>query len=183
VIDSESIDLVREQRRSTEYELLSKYILDKDLRILSQMGLALRKIENDPVRCQELRGKVLKKYGLRGLHIAGAVQNEIISTFIGIDASATRNPIDLMNRIQKMLNEVDKYVVFVSPEDSVDVRVRQITSRIDVEVPDTVVLYGPWGARTTVHRITSKLEKTFKEYEFTTVESKIKTIVVIEKLR
>jgi hypothetical protein len=180
--DRETIELVREQRHSTEWQILSQYVKDKRLRIIAQTGLSLRRLEDDKEKVDRLRTKILKAHGIEGLHIAEAVQNEVLSTFIGIDSPLSASPADMTNQIERLLNNVEKYIVFVGPEDSVDYRVREIATRLMADVPNTLILYGCRNeARNRVHSIVNRLKKTVSSYEFTVSESKIKTIVVVTR--
>ena len=182
VEDPETIELVREQRHSTEWQILSEYLKDKRLRIIAQIGLSLRKLENDRGKVDKLRIKILKRYGQEGLHIAEAVQNEVLSTFIGVDSPLSKSPADLTNQIEKLLNNVDKFIVFVKPGDNLDRRVKEIGTRLMVDVPNTLILYGCRSdARMNVRSIVKKLEKSTSSYAFTISESKIKTIVIATK--
>jgi hypothetical protein len=180
--DHETIELVRDQRHSTEWQILSPYLADRKLRIVSQIGLTLRKLENDIEKVGRLRTKILRKYGQEGLHIAEAVQNGVLSTFIGIDMSLAQSPADMTNQIETMLNNVDKFIVFVKPEDNVDKVTREIEIRLMADVPRTLILYGCRSeARQRVHSIVKKLERTNPSYTYTISESKIKTIVIVTK--
>lgn len=180
--DRETIELVREQRHSTEWQILSQYVKDRRLRIVAQAGLSLRKLEDDKEKVDRLRMKIRKAHGVEGLHIAEAVQNGVLSTFIGIDSPLSDSPVDMTNQIERLLNNVEKYIVFISPEDNVDHRVREIETRLMADVPNTLILYGCRDeARNKVRSIVSRLKKTVSSYEFTVSESKIKTIVVITR--
>jgi hypothetical protein len=181
--DPETIDLVKSQRQSPEWEILSKYVIDKKLRIIVQMGLTLRKLEDDMERVTRVRNSILRVFATEGLHIAEAVQNGVLSAFIGIDSRLTETPADLTNRIEKMLGEVDKYIVFISMDDIVDQKVKEIGTRLDANVPDTLILYGcRAGAIRKVRSIATKLKRYYGgRYRFTANESDIKIIVVITK--
>ncbi len=133
---------------------------------------------------EKLRNTILNTFGLEGLHIAEAVQNEVLSTYIGINSPTTQRPADLTKRIEKMLNEVDKYIVYISVDDRVEQKIREIETRIYADVPDTLILYGcRAGAITKVRSIATKLKKSIsmKTYRFTASESHLKIIVVISK--
>jgi len=180
--DRETIELVREQRHSMEWQILSQYVTDRRLKIIAQLGLSLRKLENDKEKVDRLRMKILKTYGKEGLHIAEAVQNEVLSTFLGVDMPLVQSPADLTIQIEKLLNNVDKYIVFISPEDIVDRRAKEIETRLMADVPNTLILYGCRSvARTKVRSIVNRLEKSVPSYESTTSESKIKTIAILTK--
>ncbi|HIH05399.1 TPA: hypothetical protein HA372_02445 [Candidatus Woesearchaeota archaeon] len=80
----ETIELVKEQLKSGEWSLCKQYIKDIDLKILVQLGLALRKLESDQVELQNLRDKIVYKYKMKGLHIAQVVQNKILRILLEV---------------------------------------------------------------------------------------------------
>jgi hypothetical protein len=88
VQDKRNIDVVRAERVTEEYNLLERYVPKGRLRILSQMGLTLRAIENEKERVTELRDNIRRKYGNPGLHIAELVQiglvRELLARLVGI---------------------------------------------------------------------------------------------------
>lgn len=140
--DSETIDCVKKQRKGPEWKMLSEIIKDKKLRLLAQMGLALRELENDQEKTQSLRNKIHHKYGRDGLHIAEAVQNNIISNFIGLESPNVGEPIDLTKKVETLLNNIEKYIVFIGPDDKEEVLTRRVATRLDADVPDTLILFG-----------------------------------------
>lgn len=180
--DSDTIDRVKKQRKSPEWKILSEVIKDKKLRLLAQMGLTLRELENDQEKTQSLRNKIHHKYGRDGLHIAEAVQNNIISNFIGLESPNIGELVDLTNRLEKLLNNVEKYIVFIGPEDKEEVLVRRVSIRLDADVPDTLILFGAYKAKRTAISVRSKIEKAFPSYSTSSFETKIKIIIFIIKL-
>ncbi|MHC1710236.1 MAG: hypothetical protein AB9819_07510 [Methanomassiliicoccales archaeon] len=180
--DPGTIDRVKRQRKSPEWKMLSEVIKDRKLRLLAQMGLTLRELENDQEKTQSLRNKIHHKYGRDGLHIAEAVQNNIVSNFIGLESPYIGEPVDLTNRVEKLLNDIEKYIVFIGPEDKEDVLVRRVTTRLDADVPDTLILFGAYKAKRVAISVRSKIEKAFSSYTTSSVETKIKIIIFINKL-
>jgi hypothetical protein len=145
--DPGTIDRVKRQRKSPEWKMLSEVIKDRKLRLLAQMGLTLRELENDQEKTQSLRNKIHHKYGRDGLHIAEAVQNNIIINFIGLESPYIGEPVDLTNRVEKLLNDIEKYIVFIGPDDKEDFLVRRVSIRLDADVPDTLILFGAHKAK------------------------------------
>lgn len=75
--DRETIDIVKDQRATAEWKFFTQYVVDKELRVLFQMGLTLRKLEaqNKQNALEQLKRKILDKYDTNGLHTAQLVQN------------------------------------------------------------------------------------------------------------
>ncbi len=182
VEDPETIDRVRKQRKSPEWKMLSEVIKDKKLRLLAQMGLTLRELENDQERTQSLRDRVHHKYGREGLHIAEAVQNNIVSNFIGLESPYVGEPIDLTNKVETLLNNIEKFIVFIGPDDKEDVLTRRVGIRLDADVPDTLILFGAYKAKRVAIAVRGKIERSYPLYTTSSVETKIKIIIFINKL-
>src|SRR3989344_1668561 len=74
--DEQTIKLVKTQREKPEWALYRKYVKDGDLRLQIEMGFSLRQLEKigEKNKHQNLRNKLHKKYGEKGLHIAEIVQ-------------------------------------------------------------------------------------------------------------
>ena len=182
VEDSDTIDRVKKQRKSPEWKILSDVLKDKKLRLLAQMGLALRELENDQERTQSLRNKIHHRYGRDGLHIAEAVQNNIISNFIGLESPNIGEPVDLTIRVENLLNNIEKYIVSIGPEDKEEVLVRRVCIRLDADVPDTLILFGAYKAKRVAISVRGKIEKAFPSYATSSIETKIKIIIFINRL-
>lgn len=180
--DSETIDRVKKQRKGPEWKMLSEIIKDRNLRLLAQMGLTLRELENDQEKTQSLRNKIHHKYGRDGLHIAEAVQNNIISNFIGLESPNVGEPVDLTNKVETLLNNIEKYIVFIGPDDKEDIITRRVSIRLDADVPDTLILFGAYKAKRVAIAVRGKIEKAFPLYTTSSVETKIKIIIFINKL-
>jgi len=145
--DQETIALVKEQRRSSEWELFKNYVIDKDLRLLAQMGLTLRKLNEKGNRqgLQHLRDKIFSRYGNPGLHTAEFVQEQLLSTVIARTVPTTSS-VDMKIIVQGLLRDVDKYTVFVQAKDDVEKLVRQLTNRLDANLLQILLLFGKGAA-------------------------------------
>ena len=180
--DPGTINLVKKQRKSPEWRILNEIVKDKKLRLLAQMGLTLRELENDQERTQALRNKIHHKHGRDGLHIAEAIQNYIIINFIGLESPKIGEPVDLTHKVENLLNNIGKYIVFIGPEDKEEVLIRRVSIRLDADVPDTLILFGAYKAKRVAISVRAKIEKSFPSYATSSVETKIKIIIFINKL-
>lgn len=114
--DEETINLVKEQFNSGELNFYKIYINDKEVLFLVKIGLTLRKLETNLERKQNLRNKILKKYEVRGLHIAQFVENGILNRYIGILIDNLTSIEDFKIKILDILNNLEKHVLFVKNE-------------------------------------------------------------------
>ncbi|MGV8169050.1 MAG: hypothetical protein ACP5N3_03260 [Candidatus Nanoarchaeia archaeon] len=146
--DSETIDLVKEQLKSGEWDLCKKYLRDDKLKILVQMGLTLRRLDtsnNYPV-LKNLRDRIVKKYGEKGLHIAQFVQNKILSDFIGSYVSTGTSIEDLITDVESLLNNLEKNVLFVKAEDKPEKLLRDIEIKLTANVPSIFIIFARQSA-------------------------------------
>jgi len=180
--DRETIDTVRAQRASVEWDFLEQYIRDKKLRILIQLGLTLRRLETQSLdRLEQLRSKIHKKYGTHGLRIAEFIQAGILGTFIGVIIPKEQTPADFIDDIEQLLNDVEKYVVFVKNSDNVQKKSRDILVRLRANMPPTLILCGTRGAREKTEKIAQSVKKGTDDYEVTINEDGIKRIIIFSK--
>lgn len=138
----EIIDLVKEQRSTTEWSLFEKYIEDKDLHVLFQMGLSLRRLEKQEefLAMDSLRGKIFNKYDIEGLHFAQTVQNGIFNKYLGSVLERFTTPAKLTFEILKLIKEIENRVVFIKSEDDIQKRTNEIVSKINAHSPRTFII-------------------------------------------
>jgi hypothetical protein len=141
--DDETITLVKEQLKSGEWGLCSQYIKDPKLKILIQMGMTLRTLDQrkDKSRLNNLREKLLAVYGEKGLHISQFVQNRILSELIGAIVD-TRSIGDMINKVESLLNNLEKQTYFLKNTDNEEKVLREIEIKLVANVPDTFIIFA-----------------------------------------
>ncbi len=175
----ETIDLVKEQLKSGDWSLVKQYLKDSELKILVQIGLALRKLEAKPDKVQDLRTKVLNKYGSRGLHIAQVVQNGILTEFIGTIASKVHSGSEIIERVENLLLNVDKFILFIKKDDLVDKKISEIKIRLQANNPDAIILFSFKSAVGICKKIKETLEDDLIDYSIESKEEKNRYLVFI----
>ncbi len=177
--NKETIELVKEQCKSGEWSLYEKYIQDKQLRMLAQMGLTLRKLEPKPELLQNLRDKISKKYLTQGLHIAQAIQNNILTGFIGNLVSKVNSEAEIIEKVDTLLKNVDKYIIFIRFNDDVDRKIQEIQIKLQANNPYALILYGIKSAVKTCIQIKDRLIESLTEYTVETNEGQYRVTVFI----
>ena len=183
VQDTSIIELIKEQLKSGDWSLCKNYLNDKDLKILVQLGLALRKLESKPEALQNLRDKILNKYHTNGLHIAQFVQNNILTEYIGSLAGKVSSVPELVNRVEKLLKEIDKHVIFVQMKDKVDDVFKHILIKLQANSPDAIIVFASKGAKQLARGIRIQLEKRVSSYSIEAKEDEFRLIIFIFKER
>lgn len=165
--DGENIRIAKEQYNSGELQIYKYYIEDKMKLMILRMGLVLRRLENEgeKERKQKLREDIMKKYEIKGLHVAQFVENGILNRYIGIlldDISSIEN---FKEKINDIINNVEKYVVFVKGGDSersvLDSCLRVTASNLSM----IFIVSGIGSAAETIRKIEARLTVLLKDYE------------------
>lgn len=182
VDDIETISIVKEQRETPEWEIFKQYIFDPDLRILFQMGLALKTLEKDNVRLVSLRNTILKKYHLNGLHLAQFVQNGFFGKYLAnvLEKGLTRQ--GLRSEILDLLSNLDKMVVFIKKDDDELMKTEEIVTKIYAHSPKTFIICSTKSAMGKCETIRKKVMKRITGYEFEFYKTDIKEIYFLNKI-
>ncbi|MAG78581.1 hypothetical protein CL616_04425 [archaeon] len=169
VNDNETIELVKEQRETGEWDLFKQYIKNKDYRILFQMGLSLRKLEKENKPYEPLKKKILKKYGRKGLQIAHFVQNKLFSRFYANLLERVNSSKQISLEIAEFLENLEKTVVFVSNVDKIETKTSEIIAKIQSGSPETFIISSSGSAKdacdTIKFQVIQKIDNyTYEEY-------------------
>lgn len=167
--ERKTIDITRSQKKAQEIRLYKKYIEDGDKLTLCEMGLTLRRLalNGDIKRIENLREKIKVKYDIRGVHISQAIQNKILSKYIGELIEEDMKDELISKRIDDFLNSIENHVLFINSDDQ---DVARITSRVMLKIethsPVFFVVSGKGSAIRTAEGIAMKLrEDTVEGYE------------------
>lgn len=168
VEDPEVINLAKKQRTLSEWNFFKEHTENPDFRILFQMGLTLRRLENEPERLAFLRDKIVKKYGTQGLHIAQFVQNGCFNKYIGNILERASTPQSLTFEIESLFDNIEKTVVFIQQVDNVEKTTNGIVTKILANSPNTFIICGFGSAIPKCVKIKTKVMEKISDY---TVES------------
>ncbi len=162
--DVETIEIAKKQRNKAEWKLFKRFVKDKDLRILFQMGLTLRELEDCKKDFEPLRGRIKNRYNFKGLHIAQIVQNGIFSKYIGniLDKASTDE--ELGFEILELFDKVEHNVIFIKAADNDKQKIREILTRIDANSPKTFIISSSGTANAICKKIHEKLMKELSGY-------------------
>lgn len=128
--------------QTPEYKLIKKYVEDRKKRSLMLTGIRLRKLERNKEfeLLENIKRTIHQHSGKLGVHLVQFVQSGLFirswNIFIG-DASSEN---EIKTEINKVINELDKYLDFISESDSVKHRVEEIYTRIAANKPPLYML-------------------------------------------
>ena len=146
--DIDTINLIKEQLKTGEWDISNKYVDDPILRILIQMGLTLRRLEEtkERVKLLSLRDKIHSRFGQRGVHIAQFIQRKIFSAYLGVIISKVKSVEELKSIISDILWNIEKYVIFIKEKDNSEDIFEQIKIRIFAHKPATFIIFSKYSA-------------------------------------
>ncbi len=165
--DQETIDSVFTQRGKPEFKLCNQYLTDRDLRLQIQMGFTLRYFEkvSDSKKLQSLRSKILAKYGRKGLQVAELVQCGLFTRYVGLLLTGIENERELQQGIETILNEIDKYTLFVQADVDISKTALVLSQRLNVNLPPALIIFSRGKiAMERADKIVKLVEKKVSDY-------------------
>lgn len=165
--DKNTLEIAKEQYNSGELQIYKHYIYDKDKLMVLRMGLVLRKLEKlgERERKQKLREDIMKKYEVKGLHVAQFVENGILNRYISILLDDISSIEKFKERINEIISNIEKYVLFVQVKDSerfvLDSCLRITTSNLSM----IFIVSGRGSAIEIIKKIEIRLVAILKDYE------------------
>lgn len=181
VSDVEIIKTAREQRKTSEWELFKNYVDDSDLRILFQLGLALRKYEKDHARIEAIRQRIFKRYGTYGLHIAQFVQNGFFGKLLSNILERTSSPEELRREIKNLFENIETTVVFIQNIDDVNKKTEEIVIKIHANSPKIFIISSSRSAMKKCERICKEVMKRISGYTVEMYKTPYKEIYFLNK--
>ncbi|HLC31713.1 MAG TPA: hypothetical protein VJK51_03520 [Candidatus Nanoarchaeia archaeon] len=169
--DKETIELVKEQYDSGELKFYKMYINNNDLLFIVKLGLTLRKLDNNRERKQNLRSKILKRYSVKGLHIAQCVENGILNRYIGILIQDIISIEDFKRKIIDALENIEKYVLFVQFEDQEKTIVDTVRAKVFAHNPSIFIISGIASAADTIRKCEKIITLILSQYELEKMSS------------
>lgn len=163
--DKENIEIAKEQYNSGELQIYKSYIEDKEKLMILRMGLVLRRLENkgEKERKQNLREDIMKKYEIKGLHIAQFVENGILNRYIGILLDDISSVEKFKERINEIIDNIERYIIFVKTTDN-DRSILESCLRITtVNLSMIFIVSGIGSAAEIVREIEERLVELLKE--------------------
>ncbi len=138
--DEKTIEVVRNQRKKPSWKLFRRYVKDPDLRLQIEMGLSLKALEENKKNREDLRRKILNRYGTKGLHLAELSQRGLIDRYLWLLLDETQDEQELRDGIEDLLKNVDRYVEFVQAEQDIERQTKAIITRLRAFKPKAMIL-------------------------------------------
>lgn len=163
--DKENIEIAKEQYNSGELQIYKSYIEDKTKLMILRMGLVLRRLESrgEKERKQTLREDIMKKYEIKGLHVAQFVENGILNRYIGILLDDIGSIEKFKERINEIIENIEKYVIFVKGTDNSRLILESCLRITTTNLSMIFIVSGIGSAAEIVREIEKRLLELLKE--------------------
>jgi len=161
---SSAYQSVKIQRSSSEWGLYSPYIKNPIFRKLANFGLQLRLCGKNMDRVRFLQGKINKKYGIPGWHIAEFVANKILSKFIVSLIDANKTAQQLTIEVEQILSNIERDVTFIHSNTDVKTEAENIITKLNVLSPDLHILTSKGSMTTKCRNIALMVKENTKNY-------------------
>jgi hypothetical protein len=180
--DSKILDNTKKLKKNEEYQYFQNYVTDEKTRILFQMGLTLRDLENDKPTWEGLRNKIYKTHNTRGLHIAQFVQNRLFLKYLDVVTEKGLTHEQCSAEIQKFFDNIEITNSFVQINDNIEAVAATIIARLRVNSPHVYVISGSYeSAIKKCKQIKGKVMKEIKDYTVTHFDTGITEVYFLKK--
>ncbi len=178
----ETIEIARAARKSSDWDQIKDYLDDKHLRVLFQVGLALRKLEKRQDRVEALRTDIIfSEHGPKGLHIAQMVQNGIPTRYLTTLLEKGFSKPRIKSEIKSLFENVERILTFVKEADRLELLTRRVVTRIHANSPETYIISSSGGARRRGDELKESVMREIEGYDVELYETPNRKIFFINK--
>lgn len=133
------------------------------------MGFSLKHLEKNKAKLENLREKILKKYGPSGLHVAELVKCGIFSRYVHLLIGTSIDEKELEEKIQIILTDIDKYVLFIQAHDNSKTISKKIITKIDANNPKAIIIFSKGKAAMKIAKKSILIvKKNYRDYKLET---------------
>ncbi len=181
--DIETIEIAKEQRNKSEWKFFKRFINDKDLSVLFQLGLTLRRLEEDGKPVDPLLKKIVNKYDVKGVHIAQIIQSGIFSKYIGNILDKSPSEQRLKNELEKFFADVDKTVIFIRNTDDINKKAAEMVTKIRSYSPETFVITGMGTAKDVCKDVFKNVMNEISDYNVENYSTENRKIYFLNRIK
>lgn len=182
VQNPEIIKLAKELRLTSEWEFFQLYVDDPRLHILFQMGLILRQLERNEKQREDLRGRILRKYGPEGLHIAQFIQNGFFPKYVSNILERVTSPVELKSEVMDLFRNIEVTNSYIQIYDNVEKEAATIVARIRSNSPRTYIIGGTRSAGIKCKKVKNLVMQQISGYRDELYRTEIKEIYFLNKV-
>ena len=171
----EDVEVVKEQRRTPEWTLFSRYIRDRDLRVQVQLGLALKRAHRpvrDETKIARLRSSLIRQFGEKGLHVAEFTCLGGMSSLLRYLMDKYGSEADVAAKLEDFCHHIDSAVLFIQAGKDLSQQVERARRRIEGTLGGAVLLVARGAATTKLSSVLKQLERDPAGYRFSVVEQR-----------
>lgn len=172
--DPNVISLIKEERRAPEFELLKRYVIDRQLRVQVQLGLSIRKLQSgagNKAARDDLRAHLQRRFGLAGLHVAELVCHGIVTAYLNLLVREEETAADVTAKLEGFLRHAEDFVMFVVAGTPVKQALEKVRVRLLARGPGTVVVFAKGQARRVLDSVIKHLREDAEAYVIEVITS------------
>ena len=162
--NADNIELIKEERQSSEFIVLKLFVPKGPWSIQVLMGLTLRQIAGDQPRTLALRDRILHKYGAAGLHVAEITQIGITSQLLTQLTKMDSRPDEVKKRLVYFLENIEDLVIFVKRTDVPSAIAKMVQIRLETFASHMMILIGSGYAMDVVYDVLEEIDKDARGY-------------------
>lgn len=156
--------------KTPEYKLIRKFVEDRKHRSIMLTGIRLRQLEQneDFKKVEEIKNSIHEHSGRPGVHLAQFVQSGLFNRSWNVLFGEAATEEELKSELNRVINELDKYVDFIEARDIVKTQVQGIHTRI---IANKTPLYmigatGPGAVKKAKEIVEGLKNKKMSDYDF-----------------
>ncbi|MBS3060711.1 MAG: hypothetical protein J4432_04355 [DPANN group archaeon] len=142
--NTETIKEIENNRKKPELKLLRRYIKSREYLLQIQIGYHLKELEENKKHkaLNQLLDKVYSNWGASGRRIAEISQRGILSRYLGLLLQDANDEKSLEEQINSLLDNLDKYFLFIKAEDKPKDLERKLINKLDANSPNTMIVFS-----------------------------------------
>ena len=109
------------------------------------------------------------------------MQSKILNEFISAVADKTNSVSELIEKVESLLNNLDKYLIFVQKEDELGKIMKQIDIKITANSPEFLIIFTCKSAMCLGFKVKEILEKDPLDYDLEIKEDKTRLLLFLFK--
>ncbi len=162
--DADNIELVKRQKQSSEYELITQYLPKGEYSTQIMMGLALREVKNEEDRVLDFGEKIKRRYGKPGLHRAEITEIGITSQLISRLVELYPTKAEVIKKLVYFLDHSEELVIFVRTNNDPMTITRLVLTRIETLSSHMMILFGSGYAKDVLLQVLREVKENPRGY-------------------
>ncbi len=164
--DKEEIELIKEETKKSDFLFYKRYLSDPVILRLIAMGFGLRRLKGHNVEhVNKFRKKIIKKYGLQGLHVAELAQTQIPASSRDVLFQGPNDDETLKRKMTNFFERIEQYTIFIRLDLSIEEQIEEVLTKIRTFSPETFLFISRGEASRHIQKISQSVLKVRSDYK------------------